>query len=252
MPRGVNTQDEGRIQGRNVVNANSSNIVAPGIVTDGLVLHLDAGNYESYPIAGTTWYDLSGRGNNGTLTNGPTYDRDGGGTINLDGTNDYVNFGQVLPINGPWALTAWCKFSKLNAIQVILSRSAGSPNYEQNYIIYLRSNNKFGATTSANSYRYVEGTTIANLGVWYFVVGVYDAAKVLSIYVNGVFEGSATALTEDPPTTGGQYVLLSAANGAEPTYFIGAKVPLASIYNRALTPSEVSQNFNALRSRFNI
>ena len=60
-----------------------------GIVQDGLVLNLDAGVNKSYPRNGTTWYDLSNNGN-GTLTNGPTFDRDNGGSIVFDGTDDYV------------------------------------------------------------------------------------------------------------------------------------------------------------------
>ena len=61
------------------------------IVTDGLVLCLDAGDKMSYPGAGTTWTDLSKNKNNGTLTNGPTFDSANGGSIVLDGTNDYIS-----------------------------------------------------------------------------------------------------------------------------------------------------------------
>jgi hypothetical protein len=60
------------------------------IVTDGLVLYLDAGNVKSYPTTGTTWTDLVGV-NNGVLTNGPTFNPSNGGSIVFDGTNDYVN-----------------------------------------------------------------------------------------------------------------------------------------------------------------
>ena len=62
----------------------------PNIVTDGLVLCLDAANKRSYPGTGTTWTDRSANGNNGTLTNGPTFDSANGGSIVFDGTNDYV------------------------------------------------------------------------------------------------------------------------------------------------------------------
>ena len=65
---------------------------SPRIVTDGLVLCLDAASKRSYPGAGTTWTDLKG-GNNGTLTNGPTFDADNGGSIVFDGSDDYVNCG---------------------------------------------------------------------------------------------------------------------------------------------------------------
>ena len=65
---------------------------SPLIVRDGLVLCLDAANPRSYPKSGTTWSDLAGA-NNGTLTNGPTFDADDKGGIVFDGTNDYVNLG---------------------------------------------------------------------------------------------------------------------------------------------------------------
>ena len=57
MPRGINDYDTAELQGRNVANANSVNIVSPGLITDGLTLHLDAGNFVSYPAAGSTLQD---------------------------------------------------------------------------------------------------------------------------------------------------------------------------------------------------
>ena len=61
---------------------------SPKIVTDGLVLCLDAGDRKSYSGSGTTWTDRSGEGNNGTLVNGPTFDSGNGGSIYFDGGND--------------------------------------------------------------------------------------------------------------------------------------------------------------------
>ena len=60
---------------------------SPRIVTDGLVFCLDAANIRSYPGTGTTWTDLKG-GNEGTLTNGPTFSSDNAGSISTDGSND--------------------------------------------------------------------------------------------------------------------------------------------------------------------
>ena len=68
---------------------------SPRIVTDGLVLCVDAASKRSYPGTGTTWTDLKG-GNNGTLTNGPTFSSANGGSVVFDGTNDYTNFGNIL------------------------------------------------------------------------------------------------------------------------------------------------------------
>ena len=66
---------------------------SPRIVTDGLVFCVDAGDKMSYPGAGTTWTDLSKNRNNGTLTNGPTFNSANGGSISLDGSNDYISVG---------------------------------------------------------------------------------------------------------------------------------------------------------------
>ena len=69
---------------------------SPSLVTSGLVLCLDAGNPKSYPGSGTTWTDLSGRGNHGTLVNGPTFNSANGGSIVFDGSNDYVELTAIL------------------------------------------------------------------------------------------------------------------------------------------------------------
>ena len=66
---------------------------SPRIVTDGLVLCLDASDPQSYSGSGNTWSDRSGNGSNGTLTNGPTFDSDNKGSLVFDGVNDYINFG---------------------------------------------------------------------------------------------------------------------------------------------------------------
>jgi len=60
------------------------------IVRNGLVLHLDAANRKSYPGTGTTWTDLSGLNNNGTLTNGVSYQSVNQGAFNFDGIDDFV------------------------------------------------------------------------------------------------------------------------------------------------------------------
>lgn len=66
-----------------------------GIVTNGLVLALDAAKKDSYPGSGTVWRDISGNGNNGTLTNGPTFNSGNGGSIVFDGVDDYVEYGLI-------------------------------------------------------------------------------------------------------------------------------------------------------------
>jgi hypothetical protein len=72
---------------------------SPRIVTDGLVLYLDAANPRSYPGSGTTWSDLSRGGNNGVLTNGPTFNSANNGSIVFDGTNDFIQCSNRTTIN---------------------------------------------------------------------------------------------------------------------------------------------------------
>jgi hypothetical protein len=82
---------------------------SPKIVTDGLVLYLDAANPKSYPGTGTAWNDISRGGNNGTLVNGPTFDSTNGGSIVFDGVNDYgINNTPNLPTGNITAtICAW-------------------------------------------------------------------------------------------------------------------------------------------------
>jgi len=261
MPRGVNTQDEGRIQGRNVVNANSSNIVAPGIVTDGLVLHLDAGNYESYPIAGTTWYDLSGRGNNGTLTSGPVYARAGGGSISFDGTNDRV----IIPstsakntFNGKTALT----------ISVWAYLDAYHPDDGSNFVCWPISNSsitspftvifinvsKLGVLTvsvgdGTNRTIFTSSFTVG-LSSWNNFGLIWDGANLYA-FLNNSISTTSSAAAYTINYTGTADIFISGYNEIS-TYWIDGNVSQVSIYDRNLTPTEISQNYNATRARFNI
>ena len=85
---------------------------SPRIVTDNLVLALDAGNTKSYPGSGTTWTDTVG-GNNGTLTNGPTYSSDDGGSIVFDGSNDYAQSGTSSDLiigTQDYTMSLWVKY----------------------------------------------------------------------------------------------------------------------------------------------
>jgi len=252
MPRGINQFDEDRLDGLNVGDANSSNIVSPGIVTDGLVLHLDAGNYQSYPIAGTSWYDLSGYGNNGTLTNGPVYTRDGGGAISFDGTNDYANLGTSLPdFTTQLTINVWAKISGSPTDGIFCTKGENDAGATANFgfqiapvnnqVIFYAKRSGFGYTTTSSSFNY--WTSSVNN----YVV-TYNAGSLI-FYKNGSsFSSHTFGLNTLPATSGPLYIgfLKGYMN-----YFPG-DIYFEQLYNRALTPTEVAQNYNALRARFNI
>jgi hypothetical protein len=218
----------------------------PSIVTNGLILNLDAANIKSYPGSGTTWTDLSGNANNGTLTLGPTFSKDGGGSIVFDGTNSYVNCGTSNSINSTSNLTidVWVNSNSITTEQMILANavflSAGIT-----FEIY-QSKPTF-AVNPANEWSPTLATLLSN--VWYNLVVTLNN-KIVTYYINGVLDVTRTytsTLTLSSSST-------SIGNWQNYTtkYPFNGKIPSVKYYNRALTASEVLQNYNALKSRFNL
>ena len=231
----------------------------PPIILNGIQLYVDAGNILSYPTTGTAWSDLSGNSRTGTLTNGPTYSSANGGAIVLDGTNDYVNFGDVVAIADSLTVSVWFKFPTGfgTTWQIILARrDAGSTgmNYDMNYnpsINILQ----FGYSGAGNfNYKFtsVPLTTNFTANIWTNICGVLlknGSNTDVLIYKDGSLLTSTT-LTENvtaklsmPLNIGAYGGGLSPATGS---------IAEASIYNRALSAAEVLQNYNALRWRYGV
>jgi len=229
-----------------------------GIVTNGLVLNLDAAKVDSYPGTGTTWRDLSGNNNNGTLTNGPTFSGIGKqASIVFDGVDDTVNMG-TSSIFQPSSIT-FCMWVKRTA-----TWGAGSclfwakPNGDYTgtgfYVEPVSPNFSNSTLIVCNSYpNYlrldVDGNTTFTLNTpVYFCFTL--SGGVGAMYVNGV---SKTITTQGTPTISNtsdtKYIMSNSPSYA--TYTPGA-VYSTQIYNRALSAAEVSQNFNALRGRYGI
>jgi len=216
-----------------------------GIVQDGLVLNLDAGVKESYS-GGTTWRDLKG-GNDGTLTNGPTFDRDKGGSIVFDGANNYVNCGQNFNItsNNSFSLSVWVSPSSTGSWQGIFQRgrTAGQLSDQHWYGIW-QNGSKFVFGVSGGN---LSSSSNLSVGLIYNVTATQDTSG-RRLYINGALDTSTSHYYNgsDPsvPLTVG-----SAYYGNE--YFNG-EIFVASLYNRILTATEVAQNFNVTRHRFGI
>ena len=213
---------------------------APSIVTSGLVMHLDAGNASSYPGTGTAWTDLSGNGNNGTLTNGPTYSAADGGQIVFDGTNDSVRCGNDASVQlSVYTLEVWFKANNTN------SGFRGLIVKEFAYGLYLLSNviGRYD-TPSANF-----ASTGVNAGdnTWRQVVLTTSSAGGSNqiIYINGVsvLTDSGSVSTQTSQVTVGS---------ADAKQFLAGSVAISRIYNRALSAAEVSQNFDANKARFGL
>ena len=226
----------------------------PPIITNGLILNLDAANVKSYPGTGTTWSDLSGNSNTGTLTpgaSGLTFSRDGGGSIVFDGSDDYVATNYTLPSNTSFTITAWAK-SSIASVQNRVFGNADSMSgtsgvniiwgYVGSTQIYcVRRNGVNNGTLDTQS------TAITNLLTgWHQVVYTYSTTAGSLIYVDGTQVGSNASTGFSSALT---FRVGRDGNGTDK---FNGQVSQVQIYNRALSISEITQNYNALKSRFNL
>jgi hypothetical protein len=204
----------------------------PEISNDGLVLTLDAANSKSYPGSGTAWTDLSGFGNNGTLTNTPTYSNANGGSIVFDGVDDYITSafattsGQAVTYTG-WLYSTESTATYKNFVDTVSTRpmiwwnTSGQIEFDAAY--------------------YTTPTVYRNQWV-HVALSKPSGSSAASYYVNGVLVGIGSAYTT--PT-------------ATPTWFNRATSQTwkgncsnIQVYNRALSAAEVQQNYNAIKSRY--
>ena len=231
------------------------------IVTDGLVLYLDAANAFSYPGSGTTWYDLSGKGNNGTLLNGITYSSNNNGMFQLDNVDDSVQISSTLNLD---ALAASYQFTIMFGAQKLYYGNYGNSSGDSMFL--LGSINGYN-----NGWRLTEvsmgtpGTAFTSKASWGFGVpptsfGVTIVDSIANRPSICAFSKSSTNIysflngyesNKTVPTTyvaGTSHGNLGASNFgvgkfAGNLYFI-------LIYNRTLSPTEIKQNYEAFRTRF--
>ena len=219
----------------------------PSIVTDGLVLCLDAANTKSYPGSGTTWTDVSGKGYDGTLTNGPTFSSNYGGNIVLDGSNDFVTGVHNSELNLRNDVTVECWFRRTGGrstwVRIFGKGNSSNRTYglwyhvNSNYFLYQR----YGPS-SIN----VMPTIPVVLNTWYHMVGTSSGSNH-TLYLNGVNVGTASNSSTFHSSTDPYKV--GSFDGS--FHHIG-DVSNCRIYNRGLSEAEVKQNYNAHKGRFGL
>ena len=245
--------------------------VTSSIVTSGSILYLDAGSLTSYPGSGTNWFDLYSNVT-GSLINGPTYTSAGNASsINLDGTNDYIYFNPSSSLTGLGAITVnmWVIIPP-NENNVFLYKSdANSTNgwfveYGDNVATSGQNGFGFSAVSNGSNLRYYINKSQIPTGSWVNLAvtwdGVYPntSGTGVRIYVNSVLNttttytylGDGTHLpdTSAEPLSFGK----SEATGDNTTGYYSGSVGIIMIYNRALSASEVSLNYNAFKSRYGL
>ena len=224
---------------------------SPKIITDGLVLCLDAGNTKSYPGSGTTWSDLSGNGNNGTLTNmdGANLDSANGGSLTFDGTNEEASADIGNSLVKDFTLEFWMKSDA-----TVEGRGAvayGGSTYAIIAVYRLRTNfcSFYFGTTGATTSLTLTSVNLADNN-WHYIVQSYDGTNA-KVYVDGNEE-----LTDNSTFSGNlrstSNTEINIGRWTASGLFQDMSISSVKVYNRALTASEIQQNFNALRGRFSI
>jgi hypothetical protein len=217
------------------------------IVTQSLLLNLDAGNRTSYPGSGSTWFDISGNNKNGVLYNGPTFNSADGGSIVLDGVNDYVSgSGTLLTTQG--TLIVWFKTSNTysNNYLFTIPLAGGANGFD---LGFGGSSTFRGIVVTTNGSKFLNYTTTYSDNNWHMGAITYSASNAV-LYYDGVARTTDTTLSGSlQQNANGQYYIGSFDGTG---YYVAASISNAVIYNRALTAAEITQNYNATRGKFGI
>jgi hypothetical protein len=217
----------------------------PKVVTNGLVLCLDAANKNSYRGTGTTWTDLSGNSNNGTLTNGPTFNSTNMGVIVFDGTNDYVSSFPT-QISGVGSKTI-CAF----IYPTTTSRAGicGIRNSSDGWVFTINRNASGNLTYFHTTGTAVEVSAGISINNWVQVCVTYSTiTSTVILYKNGYQVGSTA--TSVSTIVGSSFKGVIGDEDASITTPFKGNISNLQIYNRDLSATEVLQNYNATKSRF--
>ncbi len=240
------------------------NYRGPSIVKDGLVLYLDAATANSYNryISPATLKDISVSGYNGTLNGGGGFNSANGGSITFDGVDEFINLGNILDQNGsnPFTISSWFRLNIINQNHAIFAKEENIPNY-LGYMIYVRTDNRFTfalinnlSTTPIDGF-IVGSTTTANANQWYNLTVSYDGSKLntgVKIYLNSVIETNnyinGTTLVGSSSNSLNTRIGTRDSNGVP----LNGRISNIQVYNRALSATEILQNYNATRTRFGV
>jgi hypothetical protein len=221
------------------------------IITDNLLVHLDAGNVNSYLGTGSTWTDLQGNAN-GTLVNGLTYSSNNRGSLETNGSNDYV---LILSVAGSGTATqsftyeVWVNPSDSDSDGNILSMSNSNPQNNWNMPPISAVSGSFRAKIWQNT-QLVADTTFAQ-GEWYQVVLVWDyVASTQLLYVNGILNDSQGGIIYESSGVNNNIFLGQANPGADNAGDFAGKYSIVRLYNKALSSAEVLINYNVNSSRY--
>lgn len=228
---------------------------SPKIITDGLVFYLDAANSNSFVNGSTVWNDLSTYTNNSTLVNAPTFDSSNSGSLLFDGTNEYSNVPiNAVPTGNQITISCWTKF---NVIQSSSIFSAFNSSGDRQINIHLPWSDSVvywdcGAVGGTYDRINTSELTVTQKTGWHHWSFTKNATTgSMFIYLDGVIIASGTSKTATIGTISTNIYPCAIAyfGSATPLYYSG-NIANMMFYNRALSATEVLQNYNTMKSRF--
>jgi hypothetical protein len=223
-------------------------------VQDGLVLNLDAGNYISYPRSGTTWTDLTGRGNNGTLTNGPTFSGGTTPSIVFDKSDDRIQV-PAINVGNNFTVGILCRPTTASRQTMIAnSYTYSNENQTEGFLFNIGNNGTdMFISLGRDLFGKVSPTGLISGNTWFYTCASYNGTTI-KLYFNGVdvggyFFGSPINVTYN---TNPLFLGSWNYNGTNPYEWFGGNMSVAHLYNRALSPQEIIQNFESIRVNYGI
>jgi hypothetical protein len=221
------------------------------VVTTGLSLHLDAGDSDSYSGSGTSWLDLTSNNIDFTLINGPAYNSGFSGYFTFDGSNDYADSTATFnhPGTNPFTVEIWHRTHTVANFEGILSTDSGSASNGTFQVDHLNGNWRF-LTTGGSNDQLSGSSATSSLNTWKQIVFVREGTGTnqSKVYLNGALDATGTVDTDLNVNDN----LQLGRNRGEDLYFDG-DISIIRVYrNKALTASEVTQNFNANKGRYSL
>jgi len=219
----------------------------PSLVSDGLVLALDAGNIKSYPGSGNTWFDIGGGTGNGTLINSPTFDGDVGGCFSFSGVSQYVSTSFLIDKLDNTPVTIECVFNWSGGTKKPLISGYDGGGTNRWDIQIKRSGNNTISMVNHNAGGEIAPASISP-NQWYYLTVVHDAPGGSSkIYINGSLQNSTTSNVQSL-NSNATYLEIGDGDG---DYFDG-KIAIVKLYTTSLNDTQIKNNYQALRRRFGI
>ena len=199
-----------------------------------------ATTFNPYYFGNTVWKDVSGNNRTGTLTGGPLFNTSNNGSIVFDGSTQYVTTSNIALSFTTFSMECLVKYNSLSGNQGLFT-------YNNTNVINLWKGSGLGMRWEVNtSSQAITGANDLATGVWYHFVGVYNGSQGI-LYRNGVVYAGPTTLTSH--TSEAANFEIGRYNGAGNT---NGSIAIAKFYTRALTAAEVSQNYEATKTRFGL